>query len=501
MNQKKKGIAIAYISLFVNTIISIFLTPYLMKQLGVDNYGVYKTINSFVGYMHLVNFGTGVIIVRYVAQYTNENRSSDLANFFGMMVIITAIMISLMLLIGFLIYSSLPSLLKNSFSIAQLEDAKKICLILIFNVIIIVASSSFDGVIMGYECFAISKIFNLIKIVLKPIFVFSLLTIYRNIFFLAIIDMLCVAVVLLFQIYYCKVFLHVKISFHHMDKQLIKIVLTFSLSNMLQAFINQVNQNMDNVILGSIEGPSIVSMYSISLLIFSIYSTLVGVIGSVFIPQATKLYESGSNIEDLTDLVIKPGRYQFIIAGAFLSGFILFGKNFIVLWVGKDFLGAYLPTIIMLFPLMITAIQSVCIAILDAMLKRLIRSLVLAGVAIFNLLCSIILVKLFGYIGAAIGTGLSLLLGHVLFMNYYYYKYIGLNIPRMFKSIFKGISRALLLTTVIMIPFSIFLDNSFIAFLVKIILFCITYAFLLYLIGLNNNEKKDIKNIVSELLK
>ena len=54
-------------------------------------------------------------------------------------------------------------------------------------------------------------------------------------------------------------------------------------------------------------------------------------------------------------------------------------------------------------------------------------------IAIGNIFLSIPLIKLLGPTGAAVGTAISLVVGNILFMNWYYHKKIGLDIPAYWK--------------------------------------------------------------------
>ena len=58
------------------------------------------------------------------------------------------------------------------------------------------------------------------------------------------------------------------------------------------------------------------------------------------------------------------------------------------------------------------------------------RSLVYVLVAVLNIVISIPLCALFGAVGVAIGTAIPVFIGNGLIMNWYYNKYIGLDIPR-----------------------------------------------------------------------
>ena len=90
-------------------------------------------------------------------------------------------------------------------------------------------------------------------------------------------------------------------------KKLIEIV-SFGGAILLQAIVNQVNNNVDNMILGAyISDKSIITMYSSALMIYSVYNSLISVIANFFLPKATRLVNQKATGEQLTDFVIPTG--------------------------------------------------------------------------------------------------------------------------------------------------------------------------------------------------
>ena len=63
------------------------------------------------------------------------------------------------------------------------------------------------------------------------------------------------------------------------------------------------------------------------------------------------------------------------------------------------------------------------------------RSFVYVLVAVLNIVISIPLCALFGSVGVAVGTAIPVFVGNGLIMNWYYNKYIGLDIPRFWRRI------------------------------------------------------------------
>ena len=171
-----------------------------------------------------------------------------------------------------------------------------------------------------------------------------------------------------------------------------------------------------------------------------------------------------------------------------------------MVWMGDEkYLPAWLIGAMVMVPMFITYINGVVVSILDALRKRLFRSVVLAIVAAVNVGVSIILVKHVGYWGAPIGTAIAILLGQVLIMNIYYHRVIKLNIFYMFGQILHGILPVLLISSIIVLPLCWVLPLGYWGLLVKGGVFTAIFGAALWFKGLNAQEKAAAKGLLDRL--
>ena len=277
----------------------------------------------------------------------------------------------------------------------------------------------------------------------------------------------------------------------------------FSFAIFLQAVINQVNQNLDSVILGALTTTAVVTMYSLALTLFNSFNSLSSVIGSVFVPKATKMYVDKADWEEMTDLVIRPGRIQFMAGSLIISGFTLFGREFFRYWVGDKYGGAYAVTLVLMIPALIPVVQNVTNAILDAMLKRLGRSVILTIMAAINVGISVFLVKRMGYMGAAIGTAFSFVVGNGIFMNIYLFKVTGLNLKRMYREILSSIVFVSAgLTVLFYYPATrFFVNTGFVSFGLRVLIYTAVYFAAMYLICMRQYEKELVINPIKKIVR
>lgn len=192
----------------------------------------------------------------------------------------------------------------------------------------------------------------------------------------------------------------------------------------------------------------------------------------------------------LTKLFTKVGRIQFIILVLVLTGFVFLGKTFIRLWAGNSYISAYWVTILLIVPVTVPLIQNLGMEIQRAKNMHKARSVVYLFIAIANIFISIPLIKIMGAIGAALGTTISLFAGNIIFMNWYYYKRIGLDIIFFWKQILSLIPAMVIPCIVGSIIMNLSNDISMVSLIIYVIIYSIIYFVSMFLIGMNDEEKQ-----------
>ena len=201
----------------------------------------------------------------------------------------------------------------------------------------------------------------------------------------------------------------------------------------------------------------------------------------------------------VSDIFIKVSRIQLYILGLILFGFIIFGKSFINLWVGKKYISAYYIILLIIVPGIIPLTQNIGISILQAMNKHKFRSIIYLIIAILNIIISIPLAKRYAGVGAAIGTALANLLGQIIIMNIYYYKVAKIDIPKYWQWCLKFIL-PLTVPTVVVLYFTRNIYMSLSTMCIYGILFIVVYLTYVYICS-NKEEKEYIKRIKKRILR
>jgi O-antigen/teichoic acid export membrane protein len=497
--SKKKAITLAYLALILNTLSSIFLTPFLLKRMGADGYGLYQMVYSIANYILILDLGISTVMVRYISEYSALNDRQGEENFAAHMGILTLIITIVVIILGSIMVSSVENIYTN-LTEKEYSLSRQMIVMMTAQFGITIIDHYFQGIILAYERFVFIRVFNIIKIALSFTLTIIFVSIGMGAIGVVFANLIIMIAILLVDISYVHSIIKFKICFHKWEYTIIRPAFGLMLAMLLQSIINHVNSSVDKIILGIMTTKIEVAIYSIAATIITMYNLIPTTISGFFQPTVTKMIINDATKSDLTDLVIRVGRWQFMIVGAILCGFVLFGKDFIILWTGNSMIKAWYIALIIMVPNMIPLVQSVCLSILNGYDKRLYRSLILVFITIINIILTILLIKMVGPIGAPIGTGISYFIGHGILLNIYYAKVIKLQIKRMFHEIFRRTWICLILSTLICYPFVFWSSTAVAVFFLKVLAFCILYGALLYIYGWNNQEKKEVVNIAKHLL-
>lgn len=497
--SKKTAILLSYFSIFAQTLSTIILTKIYLDKLGADMYGLYQMIYSVAHYILILDLGISTTMIRFIAEFETKKNEEKKENFLFHFLFIIAFLVIIVSIIGVIINNNLENIY-TSLTLEEYKISHTLFSIMVIQIVLTIVAHFFEGIAMAKEQYAFVKLIDSLNIVFNAILVIALLYLNIGVLGIAIAGLVSIIVKLFPLVYIDFVKLKVKIKYHYIDIPMLQPAFVLMLAMLLQSIIGHVNSSVDKTILGIMSTKTEVAVYAIAATFVTMFNSLPSAISSVFQTRATQLVSSGATPDELTEFIIKPGRFQFMVTGGFIAGFILFGKDFITCWAGKDMINAWIYTLIIIIPNMIPLIQNVCLPILNAMDKRIFRSLILVSITIINIILTIILIKHIGPIGAPIATGIAYLIGHVVLMNIYYYKKIKLNVLKMFKDIFHKTLFCVILAFAINLPLMFIINNiTWLNLIIKAGIFCLTYAILLLIFGLNKEEKEIVNRFLRKI--
>ena len=510
------GASLSYALTIIANALGFVLAPFLLGKLGSTQMGIYETIGALAGYMAVLDFGVNSTITRYISKYRAENKEEKTGNLLAHCLILYSVLAAAVLAIGVVLWFNLGPIAKSlsafqgkgAITNNNIGTAKTMFLILLANIAFSLPLRTFTAAMNGYEKFTLPRLLNIVRVVLRFVLIIIFISLKFGVLTIAIIDLVANIGMLIINMLYVLLKMKQKIKLEKFELPFVKELMVFSLPIFLTMVYDQIFWKVDQIIIFGIMG--FASAYVVSavmrlVVIFMQFSTS---ISEVFLPRITQMVSAKASGDDLTDLMIRVGRIQFLILGLILTGYLLFGQNLLISWLGgqdvytdSQMINMYYIGCIILVPLTLPLIQNTGISMLVAKNKHHFRSTVYFIIAVLNVGLTIVLVNKYEIIGASIATAIALILGNGIVINIYYSRVIGLKIGRFFKDCVARLGLPMLISSgfgYLILRFIAVEGNAW-----NLILCCfiylVVYAAIMWLAGMNGYEKGMVKKVVHKL--
>ncbi|MDT0642277.1 oligosaccharide flippase family protein [Zunongwangia sp. F363] len=493
MSQLKKGVILSYVTIILTNVIGLVLTPFIIRSLGNSEYGLYALIGAFVGYISVLDLGLNNTIVRYVAQFRAENDKKGEESFLSTTMMIYGVISVLIGLIGILLYYNLESIFGSSLTSEEMTKAKVMFLILIFNIAITLPGGAFTAISNGYEHFVFPRTINIVRYIVRSAAVVGLLLMGGDAIGLVLLDTLMNILIIIVNGFYVFKRLGVRFKLHTYEFSLVKVIFSYSIWIFIFAIVQQFQWKGGQVLLGIKTDTVTVGIYAVGIVLGSYYSSFSGAISSVFLPKATQMVVKSSTKEELTGMMIKIGRLSLIVLLAILGAFILFGKQFVTLWVGESYELSWIIALTVMLAYTLPLIQNFANSLLEANKKFYFKAIIYLIFIGLGTLLGWFLIDSLGMSGMIYGIVAGWLVALII-MNIYYHKILKLDIPQFFKEVFRRILPGFIIVMCVGFLIKEIPGSGWLNFSIKSLLYITAYCLVFFTLALNGFERSLVAN-------
>mgnify|MGYP003369538225 FL=1 len=301
---------------------------------------------------------------------------------------------------------------------------------------------------------------------------------------------------------YAKRELDVKIVLYNRDSRLERSILLFAGGLLLSNIADQIFWKTDQIILAKMYNTATVAVYAIGSQIYTNYMYVGTTVAGVFFPKVSVYYQQQDGLKKISDLFVRVGRIAFTLCFLVLSAFVIFGKEFIYFWVGQEYYSAYGVALVVMIPFTLDVIQNLGLTILQVIDKYSFRAKMYFVAAVLNIISTIMLAKYFAGFGAALSTGITMLITSGIIMNIYYCKIVRLDIFMFWKNIANIFLRLLPIVVLGMATNQVLgQTNSIMLFVIKMAGYSLVYCIAAYIFAMNGEERETVKKLFSKVLK
>lgn len=426
------GAMISYIAIIFNVVLGLLYTPWMVGKIGQSSYALYTIANSVIS-IFMIDFGLSAAVSRFVAKYRAENEDSKSNKLLGSVTILYILIDILIFIILMVIYLNIATIYKG-LSFDELKVLKRLFVIVAIYSLLAFPFTPLGGIITAYEKFIHLKLCDFIYKILTVVFVIiALLHNYgvEAVVLASVFSGICAIILKLFIIYKKT---PVRYCFTWVDKKLLKSIFTFSVWMTVSSIAQRCVFNIAPSVLAYTSSSKEVALFAPANTLEGYFYMIAAAVNGMFLAKISKLI-ADSKEHEIVNLMINVGKYQTILMGFILVGFICVGEDFMRLWMGVEYVGSWPCAILLFIPDILLFSQQ--IANTTAIAQNKVKKISLAYVAM-AFVCIALSLVLSKWIGA-LGSCVAIMLGYIalfIISNVVYYKELNIDVFLFYKKVY-----------------------------------------------------------------
>lgn len=427
--QIKIGALISYLAIFINVAAMLIYTPWMKNQIGMENYGLFTLANSFIT-MFLLDFGIGSSVARFVSKFRAEGDLEAANNLVGMVyklfILIDAVIFTILLVLFFFIEEIYQGLTNY-----ELLLFKQLYIIMASFSIVTFPFTTLNGIFNAYEKFVPLKICDLLQKVLSIVFIVTALLNNGNVVMVVTANAASGIIVVILKLILIQRLTPIKPNFRIQDKTLLHEILGFSIWISVLGIAQRLTYNIAPSILGVVSNSREIARYSPASAIAGYFFTFATAINGLFLPTISRKIAQNREC-DILDMMISVGRFQVVVLGMLYVGFATVGRNFMILWMGDEFIVSYYCVLLLAFPTIFEYSQQIANTTIIAKNKVKLQAIGLMTTSLINLVISPVLSYSLGAVGVSAGIVITALLNFI-YQNILYYRVLKIDVFRFYR--------------------------------------------------------------------
>lgn len=271
MNQRKAGAVLSYVNILALILVGLLYTPLMLRFLGRSEYGLYALIGSFVGYLSVLDMGLGNTIDRYISINRVQGSKTREAELNTLFLLVYCGLGCLAAVIGTWIYFHLDNIFGASLTLGEMNRARIMTALLVFNIAVSFPLGLFSAVMTVYERFIFLRVSNILRVVINPLIVLPMLYLgYGSVMMVVVSTMLNLAC-LLANAGYCFRYLHIRFRLGTYSGIFLWEIAVYSFFIFLNVIMDKIYYSTGQFILGIVSGTQAVAVYAVAIQIILMY--------------------------------------------------------------------------------------------------------------------------------------------------------------------------------------------------------------------------------------
>ena len=377
----------------------ILLTPYLVRSLGPEQYGMWALAYAVIGYYSLMDLGMSAAVFTHVSFALGKKDYSDANRIYGSGLAVfgsTGLALALATVVIFFIIHHMHTL--HSTTLAW-----------VLLIVGLVAAMGFPmrvpfGALNAGSHFDVTSGHLMLATILRATGTVIVLYLHYGIIQLALVNALSSVIVNTLVVMAVKR----KYSFLHVlrprfERKTAVRLMRFGFPVLFGQLADRIRLQTDSLTVSFFLGLAVLTHYSIATTLAMYYMDVVTAVIGVLAPVLA-MQKSVDDANGVRRSILAGTRLGISIAGFIAFAIIAWGHAFILRWMGAAYLDAYPVLVVLSLAIFCDVSQITSVDALYATLNQKYYAAINVAEAVANLTLSILLARRYGMIGIAFGT-------------------------------------------------------------------------------------------------
>ncbi|MCK8516785.1 oligosaccharide flippase family protein [Methylonatrum kenyense] len=387
--------------LCVSVVVAFILTPVLVSNLGIYDYGLWEMLAAVLGYAGMLELGLRPTVSRFTAKYNAERDRAALRRLFSTSLVFLSA-IGFVVSCVFLLWAVLlPDVLAPANEPA--DRYAVLLLILAANVLAAFPGHVAESVLEGMQRYYLKNMVAIVKMVSVCSIILWFITPDNGLLLLAGVS--AVGLWVRNLVYFLIVMWLDRDSFRFKVAAVslphLRELVVFGTKSFVQGVSYRIETMTDSLVIGIILGPAMVPFYSIPANLVQYLRNLCSAITHAFMPLFSSL-DARHEVEQIRQIYLVASKLMVGLVLPLGAGAVLLGPAFLTIWIGPE-IADHSQTIILLLVLFLS------LPLLNPFSSRYLTAINRHGIfaifspvsALLNLGLTILLVQWMGVVGAA----------------------------------------------------------------------------------------------------
>ncbi len=319
------------VSYGVSLFISFFLSPYIVRTIGVEANGFVGLANNFVSYASIITIALNSLAGRFITISLRENDIDKANRYFSSVLFANTFLAAVLFLIGGIIVTVLERLIE--IPAVMTADVRLLFAVLFLNCIISVFGSVFSVAAFATNKLYLESIRNIeANLIRAAVIAGAFLLLTPKVSYIGIGSLLSGIYVLVFNMRYTRLLLpEISIRWKYYEFQKVKELVSSGIWNTFNRLGQLILDGLDLLISNVFISATAMGVLSLSKTVPTMVSGVVGMLVGAFSPNFTFLFADG-NIPELKRQIKLSMKIMGFITNLPIIVLVVCGVDFFRIW-------------------------------------------------------------------------------------------------------------------------------------------------------------------------